>query len=86
MQIVIAFQTRLKYTCLILTREDNKMTKLIGKWLNIKNTEYQILEDITDHKAQSLKIRYYARTALHHPDEASHIIQLDNGRITAIKL
>ena len=62
------------------------MSKLIGRWMNVNGTNYQIIEDITNHKAQLLKIRYYARTIEHHPEEASHIIQLDNGIITAIKL
>ena len=60
------------------------MSRLIGKMIEINNKNYQILEDITNPKSNV--IRYYARTFDMAIDEASHIIELKDGELTAINL
>ena len=60
------------------------MSKLIGKLMVIEKTLFEILEDITDPKSDI--IRYYARTSKMAKDEASHIIELNDGELRAIDL
>jgi hypothetical protein len=60
------------------------MSKLIGRMIEVNNKMYQILEDITHPKSDT--IRYTARTFNMAIDEASHVIELKNGELKAIAL
>lgn len=58
--------------------------RIIGKMVEVNNKMYQILEDITHPKSQT--IRYLARTFDMAIDEASHVIELENGELSVIAL